>query len=525
MFTCTVCCKGFSRIDNLRRHTQQNHHDTSFQHHNVPPEHIPNHQATGNDITFQHPFTMMVTGPTACGKTQWVKNLLTSNMIQPPPQRIIFLYRRWQPLYDVMGPNVEFMNEIPPNLDKDNFINPNIRNLLIIDDYMTVVCKDKRVTDLFTEGSHHRNLSLIVMQQNIYYGKDPTQRRNSQYIVLFKNPADQTLILTLARQMYPNNCQYFLQQWQDATSQPYGHMVIDLKPSTLDHERLKSNIFENISPYNPPLLSTPSVNNRVEMNDYTYIANEPNLTSEGPQNPLEMARPQNPFQRSLYSCNDCGMILNTSNDLQNHVRNWCSESSEDMNEVPASPLLSNTKAFKVLVDKVLSDNKETFMNILEEYRRAGYSKMQAQLKTFGEVRHNDMKTFAQYYRQIIMFLIHLQQSPLHNKIMATALILNHWMTPEKAAEEAIAKHMDIKEVHDIFDEHSNIEIPASSDSDTPPTVEENSDTDQISDEYQYTEGTAKDPRDSSEGENYTMDTDNTSEDGSDQTEGESSTSN
>ena len=48
--------------------------------------------------------------------------------IKPSPQRIIWLYKRWQPLYDeilkTVIPNVEFMKGVPLAIEKDNFLNP-----------------------------------------------------------------------------------------------------------------------------------------------------------------------------------------------------------------------------------------------------------------------------------------------------------------------------------------------------------------------------------------------------------------
>ena len=43
---------------------------------------------------------------------------------------------------------------------------------------MSVSAKDTRITDLFTEGSHHRSLSVISINQNMFARKDPIQRRN-----------------------------------------------------------------------------------------------------------------------------------------------------------------------------------------------------------------------------------------------------------------------------------------------------------------------------------------------------------
>ena len=102
----------------------------------------------------------------ACGKTTFVKELLLNHgqRIRPTIQRIVWLYKRWQPLYDDIQksvlPKVEFIQGIPTNLDDDDYFDPQINNLLILDDLFHESGKDKRITDLFTEGSHHRSLTI-----------------------------------------------------------------------------------------------------------------------------------------------------------------------------------------------------------------------------------------------------------------------------------------------------------------------------------------------------------------------------
>ena len=72
-------------------------------------------------------------------------------------------------------PRVEFHQGIPSDLEDDEFFDPKLNNLLILDDLHSTSGKDKRITDLFTEGSHHRSLSVISINQNLYASKDPTQ--------------------------------------------------------------------------------------------------------------------------------------------------------------------------------------------------------------------------------------------------------------------------------------------------------------------------------------------------------------
>ena len=98
-------------------------------------------------------------------------------------------------------------------------------NLLIIDDLMTKCHSDERLTRLFSVGSHHKNLSIILFVHNMFHqGKEMRNiNLNSNYLLLFKNPRDNQQITTLTRQMYPGTWRFLVEAFQDATS---SHMVI-----------------------------------------------------------------------------------------------------------------------------------------------------------------------------------------------------------------------------------------------------------------------------------------------------------
>ena len=140
-----------------------------------------------------------------------------------------------------LWPPIEFIQGIPDKLDSDAFIDPRKNNIIVLDDLMSTATKDPRITELFTEGSHHRNLSVLAINQNLYYSKDPTQRRNCQYLVLFNNPIDKQATMTLARQMYPGNTEKLLRVFNNAVSKPYGYLLVDLKVDTPEEFRLKPN--------------------------------------------------------------------------------------------------------------------------------------------------------------------------------------------------------------------------------------------------------------------------------------------
>lgn len=251
---CPDCGKTFSRRDSLIRHIKELHdkipRGTSTV---LPTQELPTMSPNSKECDpLKAPFTMIVSGPTGSGKTVWVQKLLTHRLstMSPSPQRILWFFAQRQPAYDQMErtiPGITFIPGLPSNLEDDDLFDVNIPNMVVIDDLMSEASNSKQIAHLFTRGSHHRNLSVILLMQNLYYqGRESrTISLNSHYIVLFKNPRDQQQISVLARQMYPRNPHKLLIQYEQATKRPYGYLFIDLKPETEDHCRLRTNILPN----------------------------------------------------------------------------------------------------------------------------------------------------------------------------------------------------------------------------------------------------------------------------------------
>ena len=211
----------------------------------------PISQTTSVPMTFGQPFSMVVTGPSGSGKTEWTRKVLLSSLIQPPPERILWCFGQWQPLYDDIQkriPWIEFVHGIPDYLSSSQYIDVSKRNLLIFDDLMTEAKCDQKIADLFTKGSHHRNISIVYLTQNLFpQGKACRDiALNTQYLVLFNNPIDRQQVATLARRIYPSTSAIFMKRFEQATSRPYGYLVVDLKSSTPEQDRLHTDIFETL---------------------------------------------------------------------------------------------------------------------------------------------------------------------------------------------------------------------------------------------------------------------------------------
>jgi hypothetical protein len=191
------------------------------------------------DPRWQHPFTSVISGPTGAGKTVFVKKFIENikEMVTPTPEEVVWCYGEWQDGYQQLSNSVVFVEGLPSVEWSDNK-----RRLIIIDDLMSET--DERVTKLFTKGSHHKNLSIMYIIQNLF-GKNKEQRTislNSHYLVVFKNPRDASQITHLAKQMYPGKLKYVQEAFKDATSKPFGYLVFDLRQNTPDHLRIRTDV-------------------------------------------------------------------------------------------------------------------------------------------------------------------------------------------------------------------------------------------------------------------------------------------
>ncbi len=61
-------------------------------------------------------------------------------------------------------------------------------------------------------------------------------------MIIFRNPRDQQQLQILSRQIYPNNSRFLIDSFEDATKLPYGYLLLDLKQSTENRNRIQTGI-------------------------------------------------------------------------------------------------------------------------------------------------------------------------------------------------------------------------------------------------------------------------------------------
>ena len=193
---------------------------------------------------FNHPFTGIIAGPTGSGKTVLLMKILdnASKYIYPPPDVIVYCYSRWQPLFDQKP--FTFHRGLLDTNDLDETKN----NLIILDDLMEKSSNDKSILNLFTVDSHHKNMSVFLITQNLFaQGKySRSISLNAHYMILLNNPRDRAQINFLARQMFPTNSKFLIECYIDATNDtPHGYLFLDFKQSTPNDMRVQTGILSD----------------------------------------------------------------------------------------------------------------------------------------------------------------------------------------------------------------------------------------------------------------------------------------
>ena len=206
-----------------------------------------------SNLQLKHPFNCLISGPSQCGKTTMLRNLLkyhdeTITGINKRIIKIVWAYGKWQKIYSEPINNVEikYINEMPNEEDIYGY------DIVVVDDLMHKLDKNVYISMLFTAGTHHDNQSVVVLTQNFYQKGEVCNilRKNAHYVILFKDPGDTSQVRTISWRMFPENPKYLISAYRLATSVPHGYLLIDRTQTTEDDCRLRTRIVpEKITNY------------------------------------------------------------------------------------------------------------------------------------------------------------------------------------------------------------------------------------------------------------------------------------
>ena len=87
------------------------------------------------------------------------------------PCQILYCYGIYQHLFDEMEgtvKNFQSKQGLPSSEELEEFTTDRRHKLIVIDDLMHRVVEDKEMELLFTQGTHHKCVSVILITQNLY---------------------------------------------------------------------------------------------------------------------------------------------------------------------------------------------------------------------------------------------------------------------------------------------------------------------------------------------------------------------
>lgn len=187
--------------------------------------------------------SLIVSGPTMSGKTTFVNNLLENkDLIFKNTISKVYWISASMPA--IRKPLYQYHVGIPDDFD---FLQNN--SLVVLDDLMVESSDNCAITNLFTRISHHQNIFIIYITQNYFSQckQGTNRRRNTQYVALFKNPADMAQIRTLGSKMYPNS-KFMIDAYNDATRHPHSYLFLDLRQETDEDLRVRTRILPHELP-------------------------------------------------------------------------------------------------------------------------------------------------------------------------------------------------------------------------------------------------------------------------------------
>ncbi|EFP01920.1 hypothetical protein CRE_13137 [Caenorhabditis remanei] len=189
--------------------------------------------------------TILIVGPSGQGKSTLARQIVEKrNTIFDVDSKICFwYYDTFESVPDSMKNRPDIMlREGLPNLEElKKYKNDQV--LVVIDDLMTKIDQNSGMERLVSVLAHHYDMTVIFLLHTIFYSKVIRNLRlQASYIILFKNNADKSSVRCLGSQLMPGACNTFLAIYNDATSQPYTYLLIDLHKNCPDEIRYRDNI-------------------------------------------------------------------------------------------------------------------------------------------------------------------------------------------------------------------------------------------------------------------------------------------
>ena len=204
------------------------------------------------DLQIDTPCLVAIIGPSNCGKSVLIKNMLLSNdvVFKNKISKIYYIYSFWQNNYNILqeqlGDKIMFIEGLTESTFKDSGMvernESSLPAILVMDDILETILSKKNYLSIFTANLHHWNLTGLLVTQSLMINSDIYRiiLRQANYYIIFENIRARTSLRCLSSQIFENST--FLPDAIKSIS-PYSYLVIDFRSHGVpDYLRARQNL-------------------------------------------------------------------------------------------------------------------------------------------------------------------------------------------------------------------------------------------------------------------------------------------
>jgi hypothetical protein len=195
-------------------------------------------------LKFRTPIRMTVFSFSGGGKTTFVSQLIDNQeeAFDKPFEKIYYFAKFSSSVPINIRNKVIFQSDLPTEKHLEN--SGNERVLIVLDDLAHCVY-DSPVVQIMSQQGRHRNLSYIILTQNLFSRQRLARdiNLNSNYIILLRVVRDLQCIQSLSRQLTPLDPSRLSKIYYKYITQPFKALVIDLNVECNDLLRFRSDVF------------------------------------------------------------------------------------------------------------------------------------------------------------------------------------------------------------------------------------------------------------------------------------------